>query len=47
LIDRGFQQVVFLAEGDDEVDFMRFVVGEAEVREFAGLVEGGDCAEEG
>ena len=50
LVVGGFNQVVGGAEGDDEVDLVGFVVGEAEVGEFAGavvLVDGFEKGEEG
>ena len=38
LVEGGFDQVVFVAERDDEVDFIRFVVRDAEVGESTGLM---------
>ena len=50
LVVRRTDEVVGRAEGDDEVDFVGLVVGEAEVGEFAGavvLVDSFEGGEEG
>jgi hypothetical protein len=47
LILGRFEQVVLLTQGDDEVDFLGFVVADAEGFEFAGEVVLVDCTEGG